>query len=265
MQRQLPIITIQGTSFIVDVAKGELRQSDNPANSISFDDMQDKGTHYSFSYDRIEKNLPSSFKSAGNDIVKVTILQMVDLDPMAMAEKHGLEITKLQGKNDFELIVDQQVLVERLNGRLPTINIAGHDFIVDLRLNELRPENDFSTRIDLRNLDISNDGEKFLCFYHPASKNVVEINPALMDLPKGVVMLEIPNELNLDPVAVARKYGLEDREFLRQYPLHKKLEAKVIPLSETGLPALILKNKQAIAKQQQKATKSLQSKRRKRI
>ena len=264
MERKMPTYTIEGTEFIVDVGKNELRQLDNPSNTISFHDMLDRGTYYSFSFDKEKKNLPTPFKPPTQDIVRVTLPQMVHLDPLGMAAKHGLTVADLQGKHDFDIMIDQQLLTQRLNGILPLIKIAGHDFIVDLRLNELRPMNDFSTRINLNDLDVSNDGEKFLCFYHVPTKQVVTVTPTVTKLPKDVVMLEIPNELILDPVGIARKNGLADIAFLKQYPLQRNLEAKVIPLSETGLPALIKKNKEQAA-MQKPTTKSLKHKKGKRL
>lgn len=265
MERILPSFEIEGTEFIVDVSKKELRQLDNPDNTISFDDMKDNVTHYTINYSRVEKNFPAPFQQGSQDVVEIDIPQMVQLDPIGMAQKHGITIEELQNKNDFDVIVDQKLLSVRLSGMLPKINIAGHNFIVDLRLSELRPENDFSTKIDLRNLDVSNDGEKFICFYEPSSKKVVEIDSTITELPKGVVMLEIPDEMKLDPVAVARQFGVDEKSFLRKYPLQMQLDAKVVPLSETGLPAFVKKNQLAITKQQQKPSKSMKRKKGRRL
>lgn len=264
MEKQLPIYKIEGTEFVVDVRKNELRQKDNPANTISFHDMLDLGNSYTFSFDKTRKNFPAPFSPQTENIVKVNVPQMVHLDPSGMAEKYGFRLADLEGKNDFDIIVDQKLLTERLNGILPLIKIAGHDFIIDLRLNELRPMDDFSTRINLKDLDVSNDGEKFLCFYHLPSKQVVDVSPTLTELPKDVVMLEIPNELVLDPVGIAKMNGLPDSAFLKQYPIQKNLEAKVVALSETGLPRLIEKNKRQITRQRQ-GRKSLKNKKGKRL
>ena len=249
MQRQLPIVNIEGTPFLVDVEKSELRQADSPANTISFHDMGDEGTHYTFNYDRAKRGLPPLSKPPSEDIVGINIPQMVSLDPEGMARKYGLTVEELRGKNDFDIIVDQQLLAERLSGKLPTINIAGNDFIIDLQFNELRLKNNVGNRISLINMDVSSDGERLCFFYNPTVKHIVQINPTIIVLPDDVVFIEIPNEFTLDPVGANRQYGLSDTTLLRKYPLQKNLEAKVIPLSETRLPKMIKENKEKRNKQ----------------
>jgi hypothetical protein len=71
----------------------------------------------------------------------------------------------------------------------------------------------------------------------------------LIELPEHVVVLEIPNELDLDPVAVSREYGSDLSELLREHPITENLAAKVIPLMETGLPAMIENNIKNLADQ----------------
>ena len=137
----------------------------------------------------------------------------------------------------------KEELVQRLAGILPRIDIAGQNFIVDWRLKELRAENDFSKRIDLRHMAMDDKGENYLCFYHLPSKSVFVADDHLTELPKDTVMLEIPFELWLDPVGVARQYGQEDTFLLDNYPIRPELKAKVVPLEDTGLPELIKRNR----------------------
>jgi hypothetical protein len=47
---------------------------------------------------------------------------------------------------DFELMVDQEALTRRIkHGELPTVEIGGHIFYADARIDLLRPKDDFST------------------------------------------------------------------------------------------------------------------------
>ncbi|HEY0055633.1 MAG TPA: hypothetical protein VGB63_09775, partial [Pedobacter sp.] len=61
MERKLPAYIIEGTPFIVDVKKGELRQVAKPDNIISFSDMQYVGSQYTLEYDLFSKGLSSFF------------------------------------------------------------------------------------------------------------------------------------------------------------------------------------------------------------
>jgi len=249
-QRQLPLFTIADTTFQVDINMLELRQTDNPANIISFLEMEDMGNHYRLLYDDILKG----YSPDTDPYRKVAeVPPLIELDPVGMAEKYGYTIDKLKGKTDFEVMVDPKLLALRQQGILPKITICGEEFFIDVRLHELRHAENFSPQISLKRLDLSDDGEHYFAFYHPLIKQVVDIGHRLTALPEGVVLIEFPNELKLDPVGAARLYGLDEKDILRRYSIQKNLEAKVTPLSETGLPALIQSNlqKQSQEKQQE--------------
>jgi hypothetical protein len=132
------IFEIEGTDFEVDIDKQVLRQTNDQANEISFiQDMQDQGTFYRLLYD-LDKH-HAAHGLADQDRVKlITVPQMTDLDREGMALKYGLTPGLVMGKSDFELIVDQQLLEQRLSGALPQIDLAGEKFTIDLRLQELR-------------------------------------------------------------------------------------------------------------------------------
>jgi hypothetical protein len=49
--------------------------------------------------------------------------------------------------------------------------------------------------------------------------------------------------IQLDPIAVAREYGIGETDLLNDHPFQMNLKAKVTPLSETGLPEYIQNNK----------------------
>ncbi len=154
---------------------------------------------------------------------------------------------------------EESLLDRRLAGELPRIDIAGYPFIIDWRLKELRPVDDFSSRIDLRNMAMDAEGINYLCFYHIPSKTVLHLSDTITELPKDTVMLEIPYELKLDPVGVAREYGAEDTFMLNSYPIQKDLMAKVVPLEETGLPDIVRRNNE---QQKKQGNKNIKQKRR---
>ncbi len=247
--RQVPIFTIEGTSFLVDVNRQVLRQTNDQDNEVSFiNNMQDHGTFYRLLYDLDEKRAAQDLFDQSR--VKVIDLPpLTELDPEGMSAKYGIPENQLKGKTDFEVIVDQVWLKERQNGVLPRINIAGEEFTIDLRLQELRHTKYFFPVISLKSFELTTDGEYYEAFYHPVMKQVVGIDPKLTELPEGVVKVRLPNELGLDPVATARRYGIDENELLRRYPPKKDLKAAVIPLADTGLPALIRQNREQLQKE----------------
>ena len=255
MKRELPTHLIEGTAFIVDVSSEVLTQEDDASNKLFFHDLKDMGTHYSFLYDRMTKNMPDPLTREGQDIVEVSIPQMVTLDPVGMAEKYGRSIEEIEGKRDLDFLINPQDLETRLRGALPIIEITGHDFVVDVRLGEIRPwiypdgPVISGSPIRLSGMDLSDDGEKLRFLFDSHTKEQIFLMPDATALPENAKVIEIPNELHLDPVATARLYDMEDTSLLREFPLQMRMKAIEIPLAETGLPHIIEKNRAKANKQ----------------
>jgi hypothetical protein len=241
-----PMFSIGTAHFIVDIDKQVLREFQRPENEISFiRDMQDKQTYYELRFDP-QINSAAHEHLSDNKVQIIHVPQMTELDPQNMSLKYGCTAEQLKGKPDFEVIVDQEALALRHNGLLPRIDISGEAFVVDLRMQELRHAANFYPIISLKSFELTNDGWNYEAHYHPVMKQVVEIDPKLLEFPEGVVKIKIPNEIGLDPVSAARIYGMNERELLRRYPIQKDLKAEIIPLSETNIPALIQRNREAL-------------------
>jgi hypothetical protein len=249
--REAPIYVIEGTSFLVDIDRQVLRQTNDQDNEISFiNQMQDHGNFYRLLYDRDEHNAAEDLFDS-NRIVVIDIPQMTALDPEGMAEKYGVPIAELTGKPDFDVIVNPELLQARLAGQLPTIEIANQLFTLDLRLREFWLIQDPFITISLRSFDLSRDGNHYEAAYNPVLKQVVQLDPHLTEFPDGVIKIRLPNEIGLDPVSVARQYGIDEKEFLRRYPIQSGLKAEIIPLSETDVPAMIRRNREQLQKEHQ--------------
>ncbi len=254
MERQLPTLTIHGTSFTVDVVKEALIEAENPSNIIPFKEMLYKGDHYSFSYDLLERNLPGMMSPA---FVDVQIPPMVKLDPEGMALKYKKDIDEIKDKTDFEIIIDQDLYKRRLSGHLPVIEIMNHPFYVDVRMDSLRPKDDFTTSgIRYSEIDdyIHPDDQRYWIPYHPASHTVKEIDAEkITTLPKDIFLIEIPTLEKLDPVGYARHHGFEIEQIVMANPLEKNMVAKMINWKETRLQQIIEKN---LSKKQSKDVKN---------
>jgi hypothetical protein len=127
----------------------------------------------------------------------------------------------------------------RLSGKLPHIDIAGTDFTIDWRLRQMR-----ETDVPWRNISFDflredESGEAYLGLYNTNTHELYMPPDDIVELPENVVVIEIPNELRLDPVAVAREYGVDVADLINEYPITEKLFAKVNPISASGLPELI--------------------------
>lgn len=249
MERQLPTYTIEGTEFVVDVVKNELRQEDDPGNRISFDDLQEDGRHYVLRYEPFIKNLPDEFIRYGRYLVDVIVPQKVYLDPEGMAILYNVPVAQLRGKTDNDLLSNEELLQKRYPDGAPVIYLAGnaYEILVERRL-LLLTENPAHT-IDLSKLAVADDNEHYLGYYHTPDKRMVAIDPGLTSLPLNVVAVNIPVEYRLDPAGFARWKGLEQETVLRDFPQEKELKAKVMPLWDTDLPALVQRNKAQLKQQ----------------
>jgi hypothetical protein len=148
---------IEGILFIVDIERQALVEFQNPANEISFiDHMRDLGTHYELRFDPAIGSAASKDQS-NNEVKTIHVPQMTALDPLNMAKRYGITEEQVKGKPDFEVIVDQEALAIRKNGKLPLIDIQGEAFVVDLRMHELRHAEYFYPIISLKSFDIAED------------------------------------------------------------------------------------------------------------
>jgi len=244
MKKQLPVFTIEGTDFLVDVDAQELRQMNQPDNIISFTrDMTDMGTYYLLNYDRLQKNYPHE-KAPKYDMAEIEIPCLAKLDPERMAEKFGYSVAELYGKVDFDLFHNPEAVAERRAGKLPNFWINGNEFEVDVNKHELRPRDGLTAPIPLRLFNFADDGRKYNEYYHLTERRLVNLDLSITALPENIVQIRIPNVLHLDPVGVADRYGIDAHFILRRYPIQKELKAELIPLEQTPLLDLTLYNRQ---------------------
>lgn len=247
MERNLPIFSLKGTDFIVDVKKLELIEKDNPNNVISFFEMRDLGNYngYAFEYSLTEKNIPSSFLDKETVLVKIP--ELVTLDPEGMSQKYGVPLEMFATKSDFDLMVDQTALKERLTGLLPIVDIAGHPFYVDLRMDMLRPKDDFlSAGIVFSKIeDYYVDGkEQYYIPYNPKTHEFHEIDfNSITEIPKDIIVISIPHESSLDPIGYNRKHGFDELSNLKESNLKSHFNAGQIGWKDTGIEEAIRENK----------------------
>lgn len=141
------------------------------------------------------------------------------------------------------LKIVMNALDKRLAGILPQIDLAGTAFTIDLRLNELREKEAPWNAIRLDDLIMSEDGDKYLLLYDIEAHKIFDLTQQVMELPGNVVMLEIPYDIELDPVGVAYRMENDVNSFLKDFPLKEELTARVIPIHETNVPEVLEQNR----------------------
>lgn len=254
MKRELPVYNIEGTAFVVDVANLQLREKANPENVILVSDMRDVGDGYVFDYSPKEKSTPMLF-SDDTDVRAVKIPELVELDPVGMAEKYGYAVHEVQGKTDFALMVDQQALGRRLMGQLPAVDISGHTFFVDIRMDMLRPKDDFLSKgIVFSQIDhfYDDDRKVYTIPYNPKTHEFQDLDyDNITSIPKDLIVVSFPHESVLDPIGYNRKGGWDETYGLKETNVKSHFEAKVVDWKETGIEATIQENISKQYKQKQ--------------
>jgi len=255
-KRELPTWNIAGTDFIVDVAKFELRETRNEINVVSLRDMEEWAGGYTFNY---SKERRAVCNIADGDSIAVDIPEFVRLDPVGMAGKYGLTVDEVRSKSDFDLMVDQHAYELRVDkGKLPTIDIAGHTFYVDIRLDKLRPKDDFlSEGIIFKKIDhyYSDEANAYIIPYNPKTHEFEELNyDRLKEFPKHLIAVQFPFQKELDPIGWNRLGGRDLTADLKRIVLKEHFTAKIVPWQQTFLPQIIRINQERAKSEQKRIT-----------
>jgi hypothetical protein len=241
MERQLPVYKDPqyGIEFIVDVENLELREKAEPENSFGMRDMIDcEEEGYRINY----------YGNAEPSWVRIVVPQFVTLDPEGMAQKYNKSVEEILLSTDFEIMVDQEQLTRRLQfGELPTIDIAGHTFYAEARLDILRPKDDFS-KLGIRFTDLDpyyyEERETYIFPYDPKTHQLAEPDwKKIIEYPKDILLVEIPFVRTLDPVGWNRRGGWPEKAGLKETGLQMKFKAGIIPWHQAGIDDLIAENR----------------------
>ena len=117
------------------------------------------------------------------------------------------------------------------------VKIAGEAFEIDTNSRQLKLLSNPDVTIDLRQMSMTRDGERLFCFYMPGSYRIVQLDYEKAKTPKGVVLLEMPNEFLLDPVGWALRHGIADVRQLKEFAKMRRSDIKTQSLfakSATG-------------------------------
>ncbi|WP_338839252.1 hypothetical protein [Flavobacterium ginsenosidimutans] len=266
MEKELPEIEIDGTKYVFDINQLALVEKDRPEErKLFFDEMKDYGTHYEFVLNRNSKRLDQYRTEYGIDayitgkhsFAVITVPRMGEIDPEGMSRKYNCSLEEVRQNSDLDIMI-KEAYDKRVNkGMLPTIEIEGHTFYVDLRMDKLRPKDDFlSNGIVFSQIeDYFNDTtEKYIIPYNPQKKELGEIDyETITKIPKDLVVVEIPSELAMDPIGWNRLHGFDLKDGLRETGLQMNFGAKKADWEDIYVPQKIKENLEREGKHQQKA------------
>lgn len=131
-------------------------------------------------------------------------------------------------------------------GVLPTVDIKGHTFYVDLRMNKLRPKDDFLSKgISFADIDHYYDDfkKRYVIPYDFDKHEFREINfESITEIPKDLILIQFPHESKLDPVGWNRKGGYQSMDGLKPSDIKIQFTAEQSKWDSFGLSEIIEEN-----------------------
>lgn len=131
-------------------------------------------------------------------------------------------------------------------GILPTIEIAGHTFYVDIRMDKLRPKDDFlSDGISFSEIEdyLNEEKEIYIIPYDPQKKEPCKIDyESIIEIPKNLIVVKIPRIDKLDPVGWNRQHGYDLKAGFKKSTLKMTFKAKSGKWEDIYVPQKIKEN-----------------------
>ena len=168
--QQLPKLKIHDTEFYVDAERHEFRQVDNEDNHIAFHDLQDRTVYASLFFDTKTKNV---YRGDFGTLYRSGDVQLIKLPPF------------------------DQLTQPNATRKLPVVTIAGTEFHVDVRLEELRQIDSPHNTISFDEFSETSNGKNTL-FFDCKSKNVYRGTDKEMANRDDIVLIKLPSLFEMD-------------------------------------------------------------------
>jgi len=258
-------IILDGSLFYVDSEKQQFVQAAYPENKIPFSQLKEEGGFYSMIYAIVEKVAKSHLqlmRELGPQLRRIIIPKEVLQKEFGKDSSLPTLFNQTSYRHNWGILMIDEAIDRRLKGELPTITLMEKPYIIDVRMRELRPVAQPAARIGINELELSADGEKLRLFFDTKQGQQISKESVLTPFWEGIVLLEMPNEILLDPVGAARLYKLEDTEFLSRFPMKMSHQALATPLTKFAHQQMVdLQKKKNLSPQAPKLKSYIQPRR----
>ena len=235
-------IILDGSLFHVDSEKKQFVQAAYPENKIPFSQLTEEGGYYSMIYAIVEKTAKSHLqfmRELGPELRRIIIPKEVLQKEFGKDSSLPALFNQTSYRHNWGILMIDEAIGRRLKGELPKITLMGKPYIVDIRMQELRSAAQPAERIGIKEMELSPDAEKLRLFFDTKAQQQLSKESVLTSFREGIVLLEFPNEILLDPVGAARLYQLEDTELLSRFPMIMNHQALAIPLTKLAHQEMI--------------------------
>lgn len=220
---------IEGTLFKYDRERNALFQAGKPANHVALAAFPSEYDDLLIQFDRFSNEIVADL-GRKSDVVQAAIQVNIPRKLFDSTESDILFFNLLSKAENRNFYLADKVTMRRIGGTLPEIAIGGDRYIVDFRWKELRCVFDSSIKLPMDSFKSIEDGMYFQAFYDVNNRKLIDPQHVKANS-ADIMLLEIPNELVLDPVGVARQEGLADIELLHFFPVKSDLTGKLKPLT----------------------------------
>lgn len=220
---------IDHTLFKYDRESKALFQAGNRENQLPLAQIIPQAGFYYLKYNKATCKLSApglNIDIPTNDHIKVVLPEAIFCADDAACSVFN----KYSRDEKCNFFLADKAVMRRLGGRLPEIEIDYVPFIVDLKFNELRHTLEPSIRLDLKDFHPIEGDRFYQAYFNKETQMIVDPQKEKGNL-NDIYLLQIPNELGLDPVYMAQKAGRKDTALLLQYPIEEKLKGKLTPLT----------------------------------
>ncbi len=142
------------------------------------------------------------------------------------------------------LTSEESALLERLNGKQPTLEICGQIFFVNWMQQRLEKKGEPTEGITFDELEdfYVNNGSKCILPYDTQSQGILDY-ANLIEMPENVVFVEIPSPERLDLVGSSRKSGEALDELLKKTSQQQQHNAKIVTPKNAWLRYVVASNR----------------------
>lgn len=166
--------------------------------------------------------------------------------------------------NTENKLPEEKNLERRLAGYLPTLDIAGDLFYIDIQADCLRPGNPLIPKgIPFSGIQqyFSWTEDKYVFTYNTHHKPQEIDLSDLYHIPESIHLVEFPSIERLDPVGYAKANGGDIQFYVKQVGIQSHFKANAIPLKENLLQ--LFQHKKQHQKKQQLSTPEKRKRQRK--
>jgi len=245
---RMPIIDISGVRYYVDLEKSRLRITEGKAKVIQLKDTLSSEGHNYFYYHPEKKevlSLKQLSQGPPEGVVKVALPADYVLDPVIVANREGYDLRDFLMKHPIQEFITAKLtpvekkdlykdlarnkdkwvktananpLPKKNRQSLPTIEIMGTEFIVDVHQGQFREKANERNCFSLYDLEYK--GTHYEMNYREKFKN-----PHFAHSWECVI--RIPQLIEIDPQAMAAKYGLSVKDLEGKTDFDLRVDKKI--------------------------------------